>query len=298
MKKITPPFEHGSEFANLLSNVSKLSYLQKRIFLHKLNKNPHPHFFYRYVSLDVKSDESIEKLRDVIVNSHLWLSSKEGFNDPFDTQAKTVILGNPQQLRNKLNKSYKQLAPDVSGIKRKEAINKLMANQSDMLERVSKAVADSLNKVGACCFTSDPRNLLMWSHYANHHKGIILQFEVAKDTNTFLKTITVDYVEDYPIVNWANETAKEISKAFLNKHKSWKYEDESRIIHPEGANTSLAFKPEALTAVILGCKASQATKDKVKELLVERIDKNISPVKTYSALRHDSKYKIVIKRRI
>ena len=170
-----------------------------------------------------------------------------------------------------------------------------MANQTLMLERVSKAVAESLTKVGACCFTPNPRNLLMWSHYANQHKGLLLQFEIAKDTTTFIKAITVDYEENYPVINWANKTSEEIKKAFLNKHVSWKYEDERRIIHPQGANTSLSFKPEALTGVVLGCKASPNVRAKIEEILTERKNKNMPEVRIYNALMHDSKYKIVIK---
>lgn len=296
MKKQTPNFEHSQKFSELLFQISKLSYLKRRVFLKRTVKNPYPSFLYRFISLDLNDDKSIEKLRDVIINSRLWLSSREGLNDPFDTQAKVVIEGNPNQLRKKLNESYKRLEPEIKGVKRKEAIDKLMADQSLMLERVKNAVVNALSMVGVCCFTPNPRNLLMWSHYANHHKGLLLQFEIAKDTTTFLKTVTVDYVKDYPIINWANETGKEIQKAFLNKHDSWGYEKELRIIHPQGANTSLGFKPEALTGVVFGCKANQNVRDKIEGVLTERKNKNMPPIKIYNAYMHDSKYKIVIKR--
>ena len=296
MKNQTPNFGHSQKFSEQLFQISKLSYLKRRVFLKRAVKNPSSSFLYRYISLNVNDDSSIEKLRDVIVNSRLWLSSREGFNDPFDTQAKVIIEGNPIQLRKKLNELYKRLEPNLIGVKRKTAIEKLMANQSLILKRVRNATVDALSKVGACCFTPDPRNLLMWSHYANQHKGLLLQFEIAKDTTTFLKTVTVDYVKDYPIINWANETEKEIHKAFLNKHDSWDYEKEVRIIHPHGANTSLSFNAEALTGIIFGCKASREIENKIEELLAERKNKNKPPIKIYNALMHDSKYKIVIKR--
>jgi agmatine/peptidylarginine deiminase len=170
-----------------------------------------------------------------------------------------------------------------------------MANQDTLLRNVSDASDSALRKIGACCFTTDPRNLLMWSHYSNHHKGIVFQFEVAKDTTTFLKTVRLNYVKNYPIINWANDTLEELKSTFLNKYDAWSYEKEWRIIHTHGANTLLNFKLEALTGIIFGCNADNNIKNKIMQLLEERKELGMHPVKIFNAYMHDSKYHLVIK---
>ena len=34
------------------------------------------------------------------------------------------------------------------------------------------------DNVGICSLTKDPLNLLMWAHYAQHHKGFVVEFEI------------------------------------------------------------------------------------------------------------------------
>lgn len=295
-KNKAPDFPSSDFIESLERSLKKLSYFDRRVFLKKRVVSNYPRFFYRYVSLDSTNISSMNKLRDVIFHSSLWLSSRNGFNDPFDIKAKVIIDGKPENLRNKIKGLLKIHKPKLGGIKRTQEINRIMTNQAELLKNVNNSMDNSLEKIGACCFTIDPRNLLMWSHYANHHKGVVLQFEVARDTSAFLKTVSVDYVKDYPIINWANETEHEIGKSFLNKFKTWEYEKEWRIVHVFGANTYINFKPEALTGLIFGCKADDNIKDVVNQILAERAQKNMSSVNIYNAYMHDSKYKLVIKK--
>ena len=295
-KNKAPEFQKSDYVQGLERALEDLSYFERRVYLHKKVVSNYPHFFYRYISIEPKDENSFNKLRDVIINSTFWLSSREGLNDPFDTKAKVIIEGSANKLRNKIKELLKIHKPELGGIKRNQEINRVMANQTELLKNVSDAAENALKNIGVCCFTIDPRNLLMWSHYANHHKGIVLQFEVAKDTTTFLRALRLDYVSDYPIINWIYKTQDEIKKGFLNKFKTWEYEEEWRIIHITGANTIIDFKPEALTGVIFGCKANNNVKDAVNKVLAERAKKNMPPVNTYNANMHDSKYKLIIKK--
>ena len=295
-KNKAPDFPSSDYIRSLERTLENLSYFKRRVFLNKRVVSNYPHFFYRYISLNPADDNSIKKLRDVIINSSLWLSSRNGFNDPFDTKAKIIIDGSSKKLRTKIKALLKSHKSEIGGVKRAQEIDRIMANQPELLKNISDVTEDALNKIGACCFNVNPRNLLMWSHYANHHKGIVLQFEVAKDTTTFLKAVPLDYVTDYPKINWANETEGEVRKAFLNKYETWKYENEWRIIHVFGANIYIDFKPEALTGLVFGCKADNNVKDAVSKLLAERTQKDMPSVNTYNAYMDDSKYKLAIKK--
>ena len=68
----------------------------------------------------------------------------------------------------------------------------------------------------------------MWSHYANKHKGIVLQFEIAKNTETMLHAVKVNYSNEYPTLNFAQEMSGQLAKIMLRKSKDWEYEKEWR----------------------------------------------------------------------
>lgn len=295
-KNKAPNFPSSDYIRNLERTLENLPYYERRVYLKKKVVSNYPRFFYRYISINLTDENSIKKLRDVVINSSLWLSSRNGFNDPFDIKAKFIIDGGTLKFRNKIKGLLKKHKLELGGVKRTKEINRIMANQPELLKNLNDSMVKSLEKIGVCCFTIDPRNLLMWSHYANHHKGIVLQFELARDASAFLKNVRVDYVKDYPVMNWANETENEISKSFLNKFKTWEYEKEWRIVHVFGANTYIDFKPEALTGLVFGCKADKNIKDTVNQILAERTQKNMPPVNIYNAYMHDSKYKLVIKK--
>lgn len=46
--------------------------------------NVPPPFLYKYFGFDHTSQTSIDRLRQIILDSQLWLSSPVDFNDPFD----------------------------------------------------------------------------------------------------------------------------------------------------------------------------------------------------------------------
>lgn len=117
---------------------------------------------------------------------------------------------------------------------------------------------------------------LMWSHYAQGHrgfgieiKGSQLAFEFAKVKGSILGN--VDYVSERPILTRLAPPQEEIAlkewleSIFLKKDICWKYENESRVIAPLYASTTVTFPdgepmhlvkipPHMIEAIHLGCK--------------------------------------------
>ena len=64
-----------------------------------------------------------------------------------------------------------------------------------------------INKYGILSLTDNPHSFEMWCHYANGHKGFLLEFDIADkvkpllklNEGTNLKVHKVKYVEDYSI---------------------------------------------------------------------------------------------------
>lgn len=137
------------------------------------------------------------------------------------------------------------------------------------------------NPVAICSFSKTPIETLMWSHYANHHKGVCLGFKcIRKDKKLFLNTKAQNHQFKkikYPtnnktqIINFVKDhTSKNrMEKPFTTKTKQWKYEQEYRIIDKltkeeiEARQTSkfLKFEPDTLHEIIFGLRCSEKEKE-------------------------------------
>jgi hypothetical protein len=293
--KIAPP-RPGLEQPALL-HIYSLPYWVCRLYFAKKNVDNYPRFQYKYKALAVDPTEPRARhLRALIVENRLWLSSPRDFNDPFDMTAHVTFEGDT----NKIRQRFKQLIADRSGKgwkERKALLEQYMARpRNEWQEAAERAFSQSLDQIGVFSFADDPRSVVMWSHYGDHHIGICLQFEVARDPETMLVAVPVKYVTDYPILNWAGETAEQLNQILLNKFERWRYEGESRIVWPGGAHTYLPFKPAALVGLIFGCRATEPGVKVVTAMLEERKALGLPDIRIYRAEKHSSRYGLVIRR--
>ena len=108
--------------------------------------------------------------------------------------------------------------------------------------------------------TPFPDNILMWSHYADNHKGICL-LEFARNNPLICHARPVRYRKEYP--EWTPHAIMDGNtiEPVLTKARDWCYEREFRIIASdlEGPTklyhgTFIKLPPSALTAIIIGCE--------------------------------------------
>jgi hypothetical protein len=195
----------------------------------------------------------------------------------------------------------KKLVAERSGLRsRKERRQKkadlLHKTPDQIIREVNAAHQRTIEAIGVCSFAGDPKNILMWSHYANDHEGVCFQFDTARDPSTFVLAMRVDYSSEYPVINWIADIADQLKARITRKHEGWSYEKERRIVIPNGPRTYLPFEPMALTGLIFGCRSSDATRQTIARLLAERSAARLPPVKIYDATKHTSKYALLVKR--
>lgn len=117
---------------------------------------------------------------------------------------------------------------------------------------------------GVLCFSSSWKNPLMWSHYANGHKGVALEFEIQDNLLT-----PIDYVPERVKFDISHIAARggfqerDIDKLLSTKSEHWSYEQELRMevkLKDCESRDGLFFEPFSekiqLVRVILGhvCK--------------------------------------------
>lgn len=296
--KFAPPRPSELHSDPIVRHVNSLDYWNCRLFLAKrVGPEKYPHFQYKFKALAADAIERRAKqLRDIIVESRLWLSSPRDFNDPFDMTARVIIEGETKELRQR----FKQLITDKSGKSWKERralLDQFMARpRYEWQEALKRSHSQHHEQTGVFAFAGDPRSILMWSHYGDQHAGICLQFEVARDPKTMLDAVPVHYVKDYPVFNWAKESGEQIRESLTHKFEAWAYEGEWRIVWPGGARSYLPFNPAALVGLIFGYRTGDAAVRIVKTMLDERKARGLPDVRIYRAEMHGSQYALVIRR--
>ena len=194
--------------------------------------------FYRF--------QSINKLTLLnLTNQKNWISDPFGFNDPFEFSFyDNVLIDNDKD-------EFRYLNP----IEKKQA----------------EIFKNKINEFGVICYSSDSFNILLWSHYADNHKGMCLVFEVLK--KDIHKLHKVNYQNQFPDINLLDDlnSRDEIIKIVTTKSNEWNYENEYREIL---TNKNAHYKyPGKLTEVIFGCRTPFEDIKMVSNIAVSKDDK-------------------------
>lgn len=118
-----------------------------------------------------------------------------------------------------------------------------------------------------CCFSKNMNEILMWSHYADNHKGLCLEFEIDYNDDMRGKLFEIDYHNDITYLEEIKTTSsgyldlnsKTNGKFIMSKFKTWSYEEELRTyIISENKNANGEERPflGKLTAIYFGKKSN------------------------------------------
>lgn len=140
----------------------------------------------------------------------------------------------------------------------------------DKRQYYNKVFRDISKKWGLLCFSRSWKEQLLWSHYAEGHKGIALGFELTQD-----KVLEVKYTPNQKRTRFElTNNPKENEEKFLNlakvKYQEWEYEKEYRIlIKLDGCieDDGLYFMPFGdrlkIKEIVLGCRFNDENKKEI-----------------------------------
>ena len=230
-----------------------------------------PPKLYKFQSFESKY--SIENLRD----NQIWFSKPERLNDPFDCATPTVFIDtdNEEVMANFLeNFSFAKLRKEgktelIEKLKSQHFQNgkpdqKLLIEADKLFREYSQAQIDIYRHTGVACFTTELKSILMWSHYADGHKGFCLELDTKYLSERLIEVI---YSGSYPTLSpedWYKAPHRLIEPLYT-KSNDWAYENEWRFIKKKG-NSVYTYNPKALTAIYFGCSASSENINKILTL--------------------------------
>ena len=173
--------------------------------------------------------DNLEFFIDIILNQRLFASQYTDLNDPMEGYY-----------------TY------TTGALSKEVLNTIKSEKE---------------RLGICSLSKNSEIALMWSHYADGHRGVVIGIEI--DHNKY-KIEPIKY-KGLPTLHDSNTpNYKELAQLILtHKHNIWKYEEEIRIITRDNKFINVKIKN-----IILGKKMKYEKKEFIKSL-VKKLDSSI-----------------------
>lgn len=168
--------------------------------------------------------------KDYFLNPNLKICCTKNLNDPFESKVDSELT--------------KLMLSKSKPVARKKNVLDL----SEVIKQIQ--MEESLEQLGVISLTETPRNILMWSHYANQHKGLCIGYksdifdELKSKTHENLPTLFTPEKVNYDSCRYDEftdcfciddpiELKKQIlSKNLLTKSNEWIYEKEYRAIIP------------------------------------------------------------------
>jgi hypothetical protein len=153
---------------------------------------------------------------------------------------------------------------------------------SRSLEIERRQIVAQFENTALFCITRSRDNLLMWAHYADQHRGVVLGFRADVERDSFLAIAKpVQYSDSRPtfykdldekIAANRPRTVQEVAEfrnaLIYSKSTHWSYEEELRIDIPHGVPHGQdaifqKFYASELAEFYLGCRVDQAFRSEI-----------------------------------
>lgn len=221
-----------------------------------------PSYLYKYQRLTAYSLASL-------INNTVWLSCPTVFNDPFDC----AINLSTDKLKESLDHAISVIA-EKRGIFKEELLNydKVTFGDEIAYEKLRKSLKSAMQEIGVLCLSATPIEILMWSHYADNHKGFCVEYDFSEGTVLRRIARPVFYSENIPELSLKNIPANAqnnfLDICIFTKAKQWEYEQEWRAIMHEGNRCFQA--PSEVKSIIFGARMPVDEKIMIHQALRNR----------------------------
>jgi len=250
---------------------------------------PNVQYLSKYRSLRNPDGSLNENTLNILRTRKVWYATPSTFNDPFDCKIRPLKVpdngeyvgdfGEMDQLEYYLASRAKEAAEKRNFDEHHEFIYKLTKRRNDKLEELAQNYA-------VMCFSEIHDHGLMWSHYADEHKGIVITFERNEDNMLGQPSCRpTRYSRHYPRIThaefWkARQNAPKdkpqdhdvLSMCLFTKYEDWFYEKEWRdVIYNSEGKGKLIELDAKIKGIFFGCRTPEEDKQIVKDILGDTV---------------------------
>lgn len=205
---------------------------QDNNLIHKLELEG---IYYHDRNLPIYKYVTYERAIQILSTNSIFYNSCKNFNDPFELNDALLVVDYDSAIE-----EARKIALDKAHFTSQEELdfisNELDKQKGQSLEELKQVFEDARLNLGIFCGTKSYLNTLMWSHYANNHKGICLGFYIKpiekETTYSYLDVAYKQQLKPMPY-SFTNPTQHYFSLIYwMNvKSKVWEYEQEIRVIN-------------------------------------------------------------------
>lgn len=204
-----------------------------------------------------------------LIKGTLWFADPRSFNDPFD-----MLLTFDESFTNDELATHLNYCAVLRGEPQKYTAGNVQDERDGMLQVLAE-IRNAVRSCGVASFSATPYESLMWSHYADQHRGFCIEFE-RNSTNELGGSgcHPVNYRDHVNSIvdglDFFRDSDAIIHDALHTKASCWSYELEWRLIY-------MSKKPGALVrekaidarmkSIIFGLRTSESDMLTVAKLL-------------------------------
>ncbi len=221
--------------------------------------------YFKYAALNVNT-------LDAIRTGHVWFAPKSSLNDPFDCF--------PEVIRDIDDRQADELFRAFSVRLERPAT---LEEKCGLLE---SSLLQFMDQCGVFCVSKSSLNELMWSHYADNHKGLCLGFEVKEENIANSKDprkspremsyagrggakLSDFYAAKIGVFGAEQSFNRLIAACYFSKNPAWAYEEEIRFLSIR--RNGLLDLDANLVSVSYGVRVDQNKIDLVRAVLPQNV---------------------------
>ena len=196
----------------------------------------------------------VETAMLILENRTLMFQRPDNFNDPFELHLSLMDFEFDEKQAVEIYERYFNNGKAVSDALRGEL-------EKNGRELISNSVRETFEKyrgnIGITCFTKNPTNTLMWSHYANSHKGVCIGF-IIQGWDNVKSTFSVNYAQSITPVKFFDDNERDLIFWYwmFTKSHVWSYEQEVRSVNMF-SNGVQAFEDIVIREIYYGAGTSE-----------------------------------------
>lgn len=263
----------------------------------------------------------------ILEDLRLKITRPNEFNDPFELTPRSKFTltvadmldrarTNPDHYRGAFESmkrdgyqhTFEQFIADFPKRPNFKKFRKLM--REALVQEDMKSLVGASEKFGILCLSQISNSIPMWSHYADHHKGIAVGLDVAKIGQALGPFRRVRYCKQRRgIDRWLPPTNPEwfrqILDTFFVKSREWTYEQEyrrvfqlARLVHAQPDEKGkrhffLDIRGTDVREIVFGCRIDETFENRIRAELRRR-PKTFGHVKLFRCKRHRSRFELEI----
>lgn len=244
-----------------------------------------------------------------ILNSYNWFSNPTDFNDPFDCQIDLECREIPfdEYMKHYVLAKYGETLKEGVMYEHSFPVDAIVdghftSSFRELMIDFRKHVQEEVRRGGVLSLSGKFDNTTMWSHYADNHQGICIEYEPAlfngaQDIHKICskvnymdkKDISFNIYELYAKCSNnqnKNQFDKLLKELALTKSDDWKYEEEWRLFHKNKG--IMRYSDLAIKGIYFGLNCGLEEKRAIRNILGNKLMSFFQMVKSPHGLYLES----------